>query len=192
MSESRLLRTLREFKGAEGDEANLTSAFVSIAKAAFYSGYFLVNETSKVYITEIEFYYHEDKGLIKDNVKYHRNYGTEEFPYFPLGSLHPHKSGVDLTFENQEKGFRASFLIRGYKILDKAGNLLYSNKDGKQTRPTYLWDDLFGEASFLTGNQISLRWIDESNLNNEELLPPQTRINVNDAGSKRFWRYTKP
>ena len=97
----------------------------------------------KIYPTVIELYYHEEKeDGFKDPIMYHtkdrkyydyylnkqghltqhgknsRNYfekrGISDLPYFPLGSLNPHASGIDITFENPDKQYRASFLIREY------------------------------------------------------------------------------
>ena len=49
---------------------------------------------------------------LNDSKMYHKGKGI---PYFPVLSFYPHESGVDVTFENKEKGFRASFLIRKYE-----------------------------------------------------------------------------
>ena len=97
-----------------------------------------------IYPSVIELYYHEEgDGRFKDPIMYHTNdrklydfykdkyeeyrgrkdrqsyfdkRGINELPYFPFGSLNPHSSGIDITFENPEKCYRASFLIREYFI----------------------------------------------------------------------------
>lgn len=97
----------------------------------------------EIYPTVIELYYHEEgNGKFKDPIMYHTNdrkwyefYKDKyeeykdrpgrksyfdkrritELPYYPLGYLNPHPSGIDVTFENAEKQYRASFLIREYE-----------------------------------------------------------------------------
>ena len=70
----------------------------------------------EIYPTAIELYYHEEgAGRFKDPIMYHTNdrkradhpdffdkRGIESIPYFPVGSLNPHTSGIDITFENPE------------------------------------------------------------------------------------------
>lgn len=193
LNQSRLYKALCDFKGANGKIDNLTAQFEDIAKAAFYTGHFLVNDTNRIYITDIEFYYHEDNGAIKDEVKYHRNDKKETLPYFPIGSLHPHQSGVDITFENPNcsEQYRASFLIRGYEIRDTNYNCIYKNEISNKTRPTYLWDDLFGETPFLSLGHLNLRWIDEDDKTAEQ-HPPLTDYRVHIKPEKNHnWRYSK-
>ena len=65
-------------------------------------------------------YYLDRQGQLKNHGKGSKNYfekrGISDLPYFPMGSLNPHTSGIDITFENSEKQYRASFLIRGYNF----------------------------------------------------------------------------
>ena len=88
-----------------------------------------------IYPTAIELYYHEEeKGGFKDPIMYHTDdrkradypdyfilRGINSLPYFPIGSLNPHTSGVDVTFENPDKKYRASFLIREYRVKYESG-----------------------------------------------------------------------
>lgn len=117
--ESRLFQALKAFKGAEGCEANLFEEFKKIAEAAFFSGYFLINggckDAYKLKLTCIEFYYHEDDGYIKDKIKYLK--GKDEFGY-ALGAVCPNPSGVDVLFDDPQKKYHTSFLIRGYKAIE--------------------------------------------------------------------------
>ena len=121
---------LTEFDGRGLNKDQLTQKFKEIAKAALYGGHFCVNDDFCIYLHEIEFYYHsenEAESTIHDWAMYHRGSNIE---YFPVGSLHPHKSGIDVTFE-RKGSYRASFLIRKYRI-------------GKEiiNSPTYLREDL--------------------------------------------------
>lgn len=60
-----------------------------------------------------------------------------EIPYFPFGSLNPHSSGIDITFEKPEKRYRASCLIREYQIqfADEGKKILIKNS-------TDIYDDM--------------------------------------------------
>ena len=127
--------------------------FEQIAQVAL-SGYFLVQGTDRKIIvrpTCVEFYYHEewDNG-IKDFIVYHRNSKTSLPSTFPLGVLHNHVSGIDITFErgnDAQNAVRASMLIREYEI------------DGKnEERSTLLYEALYQQASIFDG--ISVKWVD--------------------------------
>lgn len=185
---SKLFEKLKSFKGAEGDETLLAKQFEEIANAAFFSGRFVINrgipeEYYYIRITDIEFYYHEDLGDIKDDAKYHK--GDE--PYFPVGSLHPNQSGIDVTFENEQKHFRASFLIRGYQTIESDGQISYDNKKTNPNgRPQDIWYDLFGSANMLLENRMSLEWEDYQYT--ETAIETTTRINVSRHNNRR-WRY---
>lgn len=76
--------------------------FIKIAKNVL-SGYFEVSNKGnliKVCPTSIEFYYHEEfEGGIKDPIVYYRNSEKSIKNIFPLGVLHNHVSGIDITFE---------------------------------------------------------------------------------------------
>ena len=74
-------------------------------------------------------------------------YHKGNLPFFPKGTLWPHLSGVDVTFEDDEyQKYRASFLIRGYKYIGKDGEEYINGTD--DFHPQHLWEDLFGNASF--------------------------------------------
>lgn len=109
------------------------------------AGYFkvFIKEGSKtvareIHPTVIELYYHEEgAGRFKDPIMYHTNdrkrtdhpdffdkRGIDSIPYFPVGSVNPHTSGIDITFENPEHEYRASFLIREYKVKYESGKEL--------------------------------------------------------------------
>lgn len=134
--ESRLFQALKAFKGAEGCEANLFEEFKKIAEAAFFSGYFLINggckDVYKLKLTCIEFYYHEDDGYIKDKIKYLK--GKDEFGY-ALGAVCPNPSGVDVLFDDPQKKYHASFLIRGYKAIEPGKKEWENNEKRKDWAP---------------------------------------------------------
>ena len=108
---------------AEKDHSSvekLTEAFAELAPYFLSEGYLKVREDYRVYPTTVEFYFHAETGVVKDPIVYHRNnkYVDGDIPYFPLMTLHAHDSGYDITFENPEKEYRASVLIRAYQIWD--------------------------------------------------------------------------
>ena len=98
----KLQETLEQFTPANSID-KLTIQFENIAQVVF-NGRFVVNGEYEIYPIEIEFYYHdEEKGTIIEPQMYH----IKELPYFPIGSLCPNRSGVDMTFEREGK-YRAS------------------------------------------------------------------------------------
>jgi hypothetical protein len=182
---------LKDFDGRHLTEAQLTEQFEMIAKAAIYGGHFRVNDEYNIYIAEVEFYFHSEDdtvSIVHDFAMYHR--GTVD--WFPIGSLHPHRSGIDVTFERQD-AYRASFLIRKYAIEDKIINT-----------PSYLPEDLIGYTGCILGDGPKIEWM---NTNYDDTpLRRYSRIKVraydergialnDDNGNKQYdnrpWRFTK-
>lgn len=167
-----LLDALKKFESVtsikdENDKLDgLESQFSKIAKCVFNEGYFQINNSRRIYPTVIEFYYHEEKkeGL-KDPIMYHTSYHDKKCDngndYYPLGALNFHVSGVDVTFENKSKQYRASFLIREYDVYER-------NTNGEwiiiksETRSTYIYEDMLMRIPVFGG--INLQWISEHSL----------------------------
>lgn len=114
----------------EDKEKKLLGVFKELAEHIL-SGYFLIKKNQsdssvKVHPTCVEFYCHEEgegKDKIKDYSVYHRNKedGKLDKSVFPLGILHNHISGIDMTFEQGEdpaNAIRLSALIREFRIDD--------------------------------------------------------------------------
>ena len=93
-------------------------------------------------------------------------------PYFPLMTLHSHWSGFDITFENPEKKYRASVLIREYAIYDvkerkyvywdtkkKEYNYILSDKPIKDNRSSYLIYYING-FTIQEGQMTRIEWVD--------------------------------
>ena len=137
---------LEAFQGANGDVKLLLEEMNELAHHFFFGGYYQVNNR-KIYLRDIEFYYHEEGegAKIKDYIMYHISDKikdpTMKNEYYPLGSFNAHVSGVDFTFENKKKEYRASILIRGIKVIDK------DSKPIIESRPTYVYD-----GSLVMGN----------------------------------------
>ena len=127
----------------EKKEKELSKQFGQLAERLLYGGYFSVNNKITIYLEEIEFYYHQElEGGLKDPAMYHTNaHQGQSLEYFVPGSLNCHVSGIDVTFENEEKKYRASFLIRGYRV-EQFNDGEWKVKEGK---------------AFVRGRLISIR-----------------------------------
>lgn len=158
--ESRLFQALKAFKGAEGCEANLFEEFKKIAEAAFFSGY------------------------IKDKIKYLK--GKDEFGY-ALGAVCPNPSGVDVLFDDPQKKYHASFLIRGYKAIEPGKKEWENNEKRKDWAPHDFWYDFFGGANMLNNGKFSIEWIDDTD-EKSGYAEPMPRINIED---NRLWGFKK-
>lgn len=185
----KLQETLEQFTPANSID-KLTIQFENIAQVVF-NGRFVVNGEYEIYPIEIEFYYHdEEKGTIIEPQMYH----IKELPYFPIGSLCPNRSGVDMTFEREGK-YRASFLIRGYTYKSLVDGEVYTNRDISKKaivfKPQYLWEDLFGNAT-LFKQGLSIIWVDNDEFN-KVCIKSSARINVHKIEGEetdRMWRFT--
>ncbi len=149
-------------------ENQLTECFKEIAKSAINGGYFLINESMKIRIIEVEFYFHSEndsESKIHDWGMYHRG---EHLDYFTLGSLNPHRSGIDVTFE-REKSYRASFLICKYQIDDEK---IIST-------PSYLGEDMFGYTGCICGDGPKVQWVNDLEQTTDNMeLTEKSRINL--------------
>lgn len=146
-------RTRRVNAGTWNEDA-VAECFYPCAEDILCNGCFLINGKYIIDLGAIELYYHEEKGDIKDYLMYHINDNKKikskirnndgELPYFKFGNLNLHQSGVDVTFENEEKKYRASFLIRSYRVL-KTEDGLYPENDNTKYDPhsTHIFDDMF-------------------------------------------------
>ncbi len=140
------------------------------------AGHFRVinNEAEKPVVriiqpTAIELYYHEEgEGRFKDPIMYHTNdrkvWGKENYfedrgidglPYYPIGNLNPHTSGIDITFENAKERYRASFLMREYKVTYEGG------KTVRVVNSTEIYDDMLLNGITLD-NADWVEWCDGS------------------------------
>lgn len=185
----KLQETLEQFTPANSID-KLTIQFENIAQVVF-NGRFVVDGEYEIHPIEIEFYYHdEEKGTIIEPQMYH----IKELPYFPIGSLCPNRSGVDMTFEREGK-YRASFLIRGYTYKSLVDGEVYTNRDISKKaivfKPQYLWEDLFGNAT-LFKQGLSIIWVDNDEFNKVR-IKSSARINVHKIEGEetdRMWRFT--
>ena len=122
-----LLVCLSNFSGAKGDSCDerkksLIEPFKALARKILYGGYIRVRNEYAIFISKVEFYYHEEgasKNRVCDTIVYHRDgrFINRAVPYFPIMTLHAHWSGFDITFE-KPGCYRASALIRKYVVVD--------------------------------------------------------------------------
>lgn len=166
-----LKEILSSFKGGISSEENINEEFARIAKDLLYGGHFLVMNSKNIYLEEIEFYYHEEDGRIKDPIMYHTNdHEGKQVPYYKLGRFNMHTSGVDVTFESEEKQYRASFLIRAYRV-DDGPKLINS---------TFIYDDMF-YMGIPIDEPIEIEWVED-----------QMSDSVNSLPLKGTWRRNVP
>ena len=176
-----LLLQLNEFQHERETKKALEDLFERLAKYLLYRGFFRCSERYDLYITSVEFYYHEENGDIKDPIVYHRNrrkwnkksqmVSTETKPFFEIGTLNPHMSGIDITFEKSGE-YRASALIRAFKVHDKQ-KMVWLDED---ERSTYVYEYLF-DGFYVDKSLTQLDWIEIEN-DVPEHLPSTTRKNV--------------
>lgn len=174
---------LTAFKGVvnleeQEKEDDLLKQFSSLAKKLFYSGYFLINDKRRIYLEDIEFYYHEEQNDgLKDPIMYHTSDHEKcsDLPYFECGSFNCHVSGIDITFENREKCFRASFLIRGYSVYSLL-NHEWVKTQNHETRPTYLYEDLMNGIPL--NNSLNIEWVNEDLVADKCEISNGCRLNV--------------
>ena len=166
-----------EIKDEKEKLSHLSSQFEAIAKDVLLGGCFEINGVRRIYPLEIEFYYHEEgENGLKDPVMYHTaDHEGKMLDYYPLGSLNCHISGMDVTFENQEKQYRASFLIRKYRVCEYESGEWVEKKECEK-RSTYIYEDMFMNIPLFDG--ITVKWISGETVNLTKEIVRKQRINV--------------
>ena len=69
-----LKNILQSFRNEDNSTESLADSMKRIAEYLLYNGYFIVNNSKKIFLRDIEFYYHEEgEGVdkIKDPIMYH-------------------------------------------------------------------------------------------------------------------------
>lgn len=190
---------LRNFEGIDKDDKNgkISEAFKPIAETIL-SGYFKVTKNNSdsfvtVHPTCVEMYYHEEgegEDKIKDYIVYHRDSNDgKRMPVFPIGVLHNHVSGIDITFEKvvDELPVRFSALIREFWIdksnkkeeqTEKYGeeNIKVYTESDPEKRSTYLYEALYSQYSVFDG--FSVQWVDGNENDRKKIRCVNTRLNV--------------
>ena len=178
---SKLIEQLIEFQDSRRNNSeDLEKSFEKLAKYLLYGGHFHCSERYDLYITSVEFYYHEEIGdndkRIVDPIMYHRNVKDKPVvPYLNVGTLYPHWSGVDITFEDDILQYRASALIRSYKIVQlKPERFELKESD----LSTYVYDYLFDGLS-VDKKETIIDWIDDKVILSNCKVNAYKRKNVN-------------
>ena len=116
-----------------------------------------------------------DKRIV-DPIMYHRNVKDKPVvPYLNVGTLYPHWSGVDITFEDEKLQYRASALIRSYRIVQlKPERLELKESD----LSTYVYDYLFDGLS-VDKKETAINWIDDKVILSNCKVNAYKRKNVN-------------
>lgn len=199
-----LKERLTKFIGST-DEVELQILFKELSQSFLYGGFLKIRDDYQIFIKTVEFYFHSEKSDgIHDPIVYHRNVrnakgvALREVPYFPLMTLHAHNSGFDITFENEERKYRASALIRAYEVKDNKGDYLIWAKNKEEdkymffhkpdynynTQSTYLYSLLNG---FPLGDNNDIKWIDAPRLPSSDLL---RKVRKNVFKSENEWIYS--
>ncbi len=166
---------LEAFEGRPKDDIHtLEDQFKLLAKKMLYGGHFEIIDNSKgvvlrrVFLHTVEFYFHEENGGEKDPIVYHRNKGENKPCAFPIGSLHTHVSGIDITFEAPDKSYRASALVRAFQIKNgteetyaKIENPQKKTNPTVEYRSTYLYNYLFMDVAISNGG-FTVKWVPDS------------------------------
>lgn len=183
------------------DENGLSEAFLPVAEKVL-SGYFKVSKNRSdsfvtVHPTCVELYYHEEgagSDKVKDYTVYHRDSddGKKKVSVFPMGVLHNHVSGIDITFEKIVEGLpvRFSALIREFwvdkshkteKEADNYGNekVIHYSESNPEKRSTYLYEALYSQYSVFDG--FSVEWIDGAEEERKEISHKNIKIRLNVA-----------
>ena len=178
---NKLIEQLLEFQDSRRNKGiGLEKSFEKLAKYLLYGGHFHCSERYDLYITSVEFYYHEEIGdndkRIVDPIMYHRNVKDKPVvPYLNVGTLYPHWSGVDITFEDEKLQYRASALIRSYKIVQlKPERFELKESD----LSTYVYDYLFDGLS-VDKKETAINWIDDKVILSNCKVNAYKRKNVN-------------
>ncbi len=179
------------------DADAVAKCFEPCAKEILLNGYFLVKNKYIIELGSIELYYHEENGPIKDYIMYHREnriyskikeYNKGELPYFDFGSFNLHQSGVDITFEKEQKKYRASFLIRAFRVLQEGDNVSndYLIFD---SRSTFIFDELFYSGiPWGQSTEPAIKWVSRNNNTDNIELLKKPRRNVYKYGEPIFNR----
>lgn len=194
--EDSLKGVLESFHGSEGMTlleklASLDAKFRKIATQVILGGYIQVNKR-RLYICDVEFYYQEETGNVKDPQMYHTCTHTKNdaLPYIELGRFYTHL-GLDVTFENPAEKYRASVLLRGFYVAEDE-ECPYGKGLEHDSRYSYIHEALLKDMSIFEG--IQMKWVDEKQNPDLFTIVSERRQNINDVstdptGYVRKWRF---
>lgn len=185
MNYSNTLRSALEachFADADEDKLNEV-VFPKVAAQLLYGGYFLLNGKEKLYLREVEFYFMNMDGSIQEEKLYRKNLPDDA--WLEPGTLFPHNSGIDITFEDHENHkFRATVLMRAFDLFDIDNNPIIL--DNGQSLSVY--DILLSRSNIFEG--VSIKWVDEWT---EPSIPIklQERRRLKGKQANRIWNFRR-
>lgn len=170
----------------------LSELFEPIAKHLLCGGCFEVKSGDKlirrIFPYTVEFYYHEEEGIVKDPIVYHKN----KPDYFKPGTINAHQSGIDITFENEDAKYRASALIRAFRV--KEGDDInsaykndyirtsYAKSKDVEYRSTFIYDYLLTNIPM----PIRIEWVSlDTGINVEPIKGYRVNVNKYDSQQER-------
>ena len=179
-----LKSALDSFRFANANEENLgKEIFPKIASQFLYGGYILLNNKEKLYLREIEFYFLNTDDSIREDKMYRRESPDDD--WLDIGTLFPHNSGIDITFEDTIKHqFRASVLIRAFDLFDMDNNPILLDEERSLT--TY--EMILSRGNIFDG--VSFKWVDEWTEPRTELIA-QERRGLEGIQAYRLWNYMR-
>lgn len=169
----KLIDVLSEFDGCDGNETKLWSKFKNLSKYFFFGGYLTVNGRRRIFLRDIEFYYHEEEGRVKDYSMAHRNTKTTREEYLATGEINALPTGMKISFENKEKQYRAAMLIRGFSVVEPGEEMT----EKYDAYPTHLYQEIFRGLTLQDG--IHLEWVEDP-------------LSVDEGQMKSTFRYNVP
>ncbi len=166
------------------NEGNLCKEiFPRIASQLLYGGYILLNNKEKLYLREIEFYFLNADGSIREDKMYRRESPDDD--WLDIGTLFPHNSGIDITFEDTTlHQFRASVLIRAFDLFDMDNNPILLN----EMRSLTSFEIIMSRSNIFDG--VSFKWVDEWTEPRTKLIA-QKRRGLEGNQAYRPWNYKR-
>jgi hypothetical protein len=194
-----LKERLERFYASEAlnSEDKLQELFEGIASHILYGGYIQVSK-KKIFVFDVEFYYHQENGEIKDPIMYRTNERLAKegkngsYSYLPIGTLNVHVSGIDIMFDNEQMNTRAGILLRGIEMEEEVEtNIDFQKREinGRryETRPTYFYGEILCSASIFD-TDFSIKWID-TDINGVPEIESFPRLRVGNCNRK--WRFVR-
>ena len=179
-----LKNALDVYQFANANEEHLNEVvFPKVATQLLYGGFFLLNGKEKLYLREIEFYFINMDGSIQEDKLYRKDLPDDE--WLEAGTLFPHNSGIDITFEDHEKHkFRASVLIRAFDLFNMDNTPIILDNG----RSLSVYDILLSRSNIFDG--VSIKWMDEWTEPRTK-IKTQQRQGLKGAQAYRTWNFRR-
>ena len=179
-----LKNALDVYQFANANEEHLNEVvFPKVATQFLYGGFFLLNGKEKLYLREVEFYFMNMDGSIQEEKLYRKDLPDDE--WLEAGTLFPHNSGIDITFEDHENHkFRATVLMRAFDLFDMDNNPIILDNG----RSLSVYDILLSRSNIFEG--VSIKWVDEWT-EPSIAIKPQERRRLKGKQANRIWNFRR-